>query len=252
MRLCVVLSGGGQRAAMHFGALHVLAAGGALPACDAIVGASAGALVGLLLIASKMRPACGFALAAGLLDTTTPWWSRMVRPAIDQATGAPSLLDWDAVDAGLRPVLDRAGLAPDLTLGELRSRTGVGLWVALFDLALGRAVLVGPDTHPDTPVLSAVRGSCAFPLLFPPHAVPGVGDCIDGGLLCSCPLAAARDGSERPTASLRSGSRAPRCRCPRRPAPRRRPSGPRATSRTSRGCWRAPTLRGATRPPPPA
>lgn len=150
----LVLSGGGIKGLAMLGALDRLRGEGMLDGVRTVVGTSAGALVGAL-VATR----------------------RDLREALGTICGHKYAPDFDfsrlAVGFGLdsgRCIESLAGalLGDDrgATFADVRRKYGVTLVVCVTNVTRRRAEYLGPDTHPDMPVLLAIRMSCSVPLYF--------------------------------------------------------------------------------------
>lgn len=151
----LVLSGGGVKGVATLGALETLRAAGYLSNVRRVVGTSAGALVGTLVATRRdFRGALATIGAHGYRPDFD--FDRLSREfGIDNGQTIEQLL------AALMHADDAA-----LTLEGVRRKYGVDLVVCVTNVSRRRAEYLGPDTHPDMPVLLAVRMSCTVPLYF--------------------------------------------------------------------------------------
>lgn len=198
----LVLSGAVARGAFEAGALHVLAQHG-IPITK-IVAASAGALNGALL-AAGIRAGRPYDAARALVDL----WS-------ERGTWG------NAIDLSFRDLIRGRGLSTSDKLRQL-VREQVETFVPAptrcpVDLALVVAALRGDpfvrykeratsfesvlpfcgedfdDAEARERLYTATTASAAFPGLFAPVSVPGLGECLDGGVLNNAPIAQALAG----------------------------------------------------------
>lgn len=98
-----------------------------------------------------------------------------------------SLLDPNRAYCLLRPpqaVSKKLG-KQDPTLGDVQATTGITITLTATSLARRGPVYLSSDTHPDLPVMEALRSSCAIPLLFAPVRGPG-GDLLVDGCISDC------------------------------------------------------------------
>jgi hypothetical protein len=82
-------------------------------------------------------------------------------------------------------VVFRAGGVEDdgITFRQFKARFGTDVRMIATNLsALGPQVF-SVETTPDVRVMDAAVSSMAIPLMFEPQHVPGVGDCVDGGVV---------------------------------------------------------------------
>lgn len=148
----LVLSGGGVKGLATLGAVHQMQAAGVLSDVHTVVGTSAGAIVGALVATRKD-------LARSLDVICTHGYApdfdfdRFFREfGLDSGRCIESMVD--------------ALLEGPCTFAEVKERHGVRLVVCVTNLSLRRAEYIGPDTHPDLPVATALRMSCSVPLYF--------------------------------------------------------------------------------------
>lgn len=174
-RVVAVLSGGGAKAAAHFGAAEALAARGLVP--HHYVATSMGAVAAALLAAGTPPAEC-LARFAGFRR------EEVARPRLAAILGglrAPSLLRPEPIRRAL------ARLLPVRRFAELE----VPLTVTAVDVDSGMPVRLGAGGE-DADLLEALEAACALPLYFAPVRVRGL-RLADGGLRAALPLWAARD-----------------------------------------------------------
>ena len=169
----LVLGGGGARGFAHLGVARALRDGGVT--IDAIIGTSAGAIVGGLL-ARFPDPAEAEALLLGWFDSVR--WSRDFTPP------GLALTSGRTITEGLQL------LGGDFQIEELL----IGFVAISCDLVRAEPVL-----HDRGPLWQALRASGSVPGLFPPVLV---GDrlLVDGGLVANMPTEIARQ--RHPNATL--------------------------------------------------
>lgn len=173
--LVAVLSGGGAKAAAHFGAAEALAAHGLPP--GHYVATSMGAVAAALL-AAGVPPADALARFAAVRR------EEVARPRIGALLGGL----W--VPSVLRPEPIRRAIArmlPTRRFADLR----VPLTVTTVDVDSGRPIRLGAGGE-DADLLDALEAACALPLYLPPVRVRGL-RLADGGLRAALPLWAAAD-----------------------------------------------------------
>lgn len=174
-RVVAVLSGGGAKAAAHFGAVEALAARGLAP--GHYVATSMGAVAAAVL-AAGVAPAEGLTRFAGVRR------EEVARPRLAAILGglrAASLL---------RPEPFRRAIARVLPVRRFADLE-VPLTVTAVDLDSGRPVRLGAGGE-DADLLEALEAACALPLYFPAVRVRGL-RLVDGGLRAALPLWAAAD-----------------------------------------------------------
>jgi predicted acylesterase/phospholipase RssA len=96
------------------------------------------------------------------------------------------LRQWLATQISRKTTCD-IGQAHRLTLGELKTKTGMGLVCVAARLDTRKEFVLSSDATPDVPVVDAVQASMALPPLFQPVEVQGV-LCSDGGLVNNFPV----------------------------------------------------------------
>lgn len=191
----LVLSSGGVRGVAHAGALQVLATMGWIgPAIQTVVGTSAGALVGML-VALRYTPDEVVRLVreydfSTLCDAGVRMYpSNLLR--LPRAFGAVDSAH-APLGAFVTTIVENSRVAggdAGLSLGALHQRTGCALIVCATDTWTSRPVYFGPESHPDMPIVEAVRASCNIPFYF----TPVDGRYVDGALVDHYPFARATD-----------------------------------------------------------
>jgi NTE family protein len=174
-RTVAVLSGGGAKAAAHFGAVEALAAHGLAP--GQYVATSMGAVAAALL-------AAGLAPAEALARFAAVRREDVARPRISAVLGglrAASLLRPEPLRRAI------ARMLPARRFADL----AVPLTVTAVDVDSGRPVRLGAGGE-EADLLDALEAACALPLYLPPVRVRGL-RLADGGLRAALPLWAAAD-----------------------------------------------------------
>lgn len=170
----LVLSGGGIKGLATMGALDRLRGEGLLDGVRTVVGTSAGALVGALVATKRdLRDALGTICSTKYVPDFD--FSRLAAGfGLDSGRCIESL-------AG-----DLLGDDREVTFGGIRRKYGVELVVCVANVTRRRAEYMGPDTHPDMPVLLAIRMSCSVPIYF---AAVQWQDCwyVDGSIVDNFP-----------------------------------------------------------------
>lgn len=201
----IVLAGGVAKGAFEAGALDVLVRRGLR--IGQLVGTSSGAL-NATMIAAAVRGGRELDATARLL---TLWrddadWMRVFHVTLHDALEGRGLSDSDKILKLLRGEIPRVlsdqrhevGLR--IVVGALQ---GVTTMIAGTPATSFEGVLPfeGPDFDDATrreQIYVAAAASAAFPVLFNPVDVPGLGPCIDGGVVNDAPVKLATDsGAER-------------------------------------------------------
>lgn len=196
----VVFAGGGTRGIAYAGALEALRKRGVdwglrCPRLETAAGCSIGAMTALLIV-------LGFsAHEIGQLVLNTPFEHlvsldpmQMLRVLTEGSLGLDPgnvLRDWLAVQISRKTTCD-PGQAKRLTLGELKSKTGMNLVCVTTNLQTRDAWILSSDTTPDIVAVDAVQASMALPPLFQPVEIQGV-LCSDGGLVNNFPMSLFRE-----------------------------------------------------------
>lgn len=94
--------------------------------------------------------------------------------------------DGSALRECVQGVLERGGLHPRTSLGDLKRLLRVDFVCACTDVETSCAVHLSPSTHPDVLVCDAVVASCAMPFAICPLHVAGR-TLMDGCLTCRLP-----------------------------------------------------------------
>jgi NTE family protein len=163
--LGVALSGGAARAVAHLGVLEVLQQAGL--SIDAVVGTSAGALVGALYASGR------FSVAQLIEHVLRIRWRDIVRPAWPYR----GLIDSRTI---ARFVTDQLGSA---TFSDL----AVPFAAVACDLQSGQKVVLS-----EGPLAPAIAASCSLPVFFTPTEWNGR-HLVDGGYVSQIPIRAVRD-----------------------------------------------------------
>ena len=165
--VAVVFGGGGSRGWTFLGALRRLKEdlgidwGARSPPLRAAAGTSIGAV-----------PALGIVLGYSVEElfeqfaATDETKLLALNPALLLTHGAMN--DGSALREHLQAMIFAKLGVSDLTLGELRERTRMALFVATYNLHRARVEHLGPDTTPHLSVVEAVIASMSVPGLLPP------------------------------------------------------------------------------------
>jgi NTE family protein len=201
----VILAGAVAKGAFEAGALDVLSPHVEELGITRLVGASAGAL-NASLFAAGMRARAEREVSKSLVAL----WS-------DAATWH-NVVDWNWRDILSLTGVGTADRVLDLmrrAVAGLSSSTPreIGLWLVLTALNGSEGNIAGQpattfegalsfrdgdfdSTDGRDRIFQAALGSAAFPVLFAPVEIPGVGPCIDGGAVNNGPVRLALDGSQ--------------------------------------------------------
>lgn len=100
-----------------------------------------------------------------------------------------SLNDGSSLRKAIVTILTGAGCREDITLAGVRDQFQTSLTVVVTDLCSAGVLYMGPDSHPNMPVVKAVQASMALPPLFAPVQHEDM-LLVDGGLMDNFPIAA--------------------------------------------------------------
>lgn len=180
----LVLSSGGGCGFVHAGFLEALETDERLLEVDTIVGCSIGVVVGLCWILG-MTPTEIEATLFHLNDES-----------VVSLRGLASFLHHYGIDDGeylsafFVDILLAKGMDPHLTLRGLYDLTAKRLLAVTFNLSSNELDAFGPETHPDLPVVHALRASTAIPIGFAPFR-HNDDLYVDGAIRCPYPMAVA-------------------------------------------------------------
>lgn len=199
VRIAVVLAGAGAKGAYEAGALHVLARENVQ--IVRIVAASSGALNGVLLAAAVR----GRDLDVGTDKLIDLWrdqagWTNVFHPKLRLLVARQAISDNAKMLRTLREHVSPQPVGEEINLRVLVAPLGgitstIGPRTATSYEAL--CDFTGSDfaTHEALKKLfAAATASAAFPLVFGPVEIDGLGPCVDGGAVNNTPIAQALDG----------------------------------------------------------
>ncbi|HUJ62161.1 MAG TPA: patatin-like phospholipase family protein [Kofleriaceae bacterium] len=201
-RIAVVLAGAVAKGAFEAGAIHELGARDV--EILRVVGASSGALNGTVLARSVAARSCaqGAAMLVELWQDKASW-TGVFHASLRELARRDGVSDRGKILALLReyvPVIDIADPAQvnlRLLVAALDGVTGaIGDHPATTYESLcefGTADFTARDALDR--VFDAATASSAFPLVFAPVVLPGIGPCVDGGAVNNTPFKAALDGA---------------------------------------------------------
>jgi predicted acylesterase/phospholipase RssA len=147
---------------------------------EAVSGASAGAILGLLwVIYDRSIPdVLDFALGVEI--------DKLMKPNIKNFLNNFGLVPMNKIRRTLSDAIFKKFKTREITFGELWNRRPIALHVSAFCTERGETAYFSHETHPGTSVLDAVCGSIAVPLLFSTVKI-GEWRYVDGGCQESMP-----------------------------------------------------------------
>ncbi|MEO6777231.1 MAG: patatin-like phospholipase family protein [Kofleriaceae bacterium] len=199
VRIAVVLAGAVAKGAFEAGVLHTLVR--ANVRIVRIVAASSGALNGTMLAASVRARE----LEAGTAKLVELWrdhagWTDVFRPRLRLLRTVQGISDNTKVLALLRAQIPPIPVGDEIHLRLLTAPLG-GITGTIGDHPATTFEAVRDFTGADfataealEPVFAAATASSAFPLVFAPVTLDGLGPCVDGGAVNNTPIARALDG----------------------------------------------------------
>jgi hypothetical protein len=99
------------------------------------------------------------------------------------------------LDDIMQPLLESKDLTLATTLSELHARSGIALNVFTMELNTFKKTQLSHVTHPDLPLMDAIKMSACMPVLFQPIIRDGC--CyIDGGIVANYPLHECMQGTQ--------------------------------------------------------
>lgn len=174
--------GGGVRCVAHVGVLKSLKANGLLTCVKEATGISAGAFFALLYV----------------LEYTVEQMERLATEMDFSSMGTIDpedillfpltfgLNSGEGIERLIASILKQKGFSPDVTLGQL-AKTTINFRCYATELQTTKVKEMSARMTPDMNVITAVRASMSFPLMFSP-VKEGTSLLVDGGLLHNMPL----------------------------------------------------------------
>lgn len=161
----LVLSSGSVYSSAFIGCVKYLVDMGAMDQLKTIVGASAGAILSMLLAIGMSSDEIYSFLLEHIVDKQLT--DIDISSVLKLSTGF-GLDDGQMMVRLFHAALESKGYDKDTTLLELVKRSGKNLVICVSNITKGCAEYLSVDTTPDVPVALALRMSCAIPLVFEP------------------------------------------------------------------------------------
>lgn len=176
-----IFNGGGFRGIAFVGALTYLEEQGiTIKNIKSLAGTSVGSIVSLLYICNYTSKElydeiCSFSLR----DLTSISILRLLQQY--------GLDDGEKVMQWLRNLVKRKGFAEDISFSNLKELTGKTFYVTVTNINDKKTEILSHISHPNLPVLKAIRMSISLPFIYTPVKMNGklYGD---GALTCNFPL----------------------------------------------------------------
>lgn len=181
----VILAGGGMKGLALLGALSCLERHGCISTSSVrrYVGASVGAIISTLLIVGLSADDI-FNVLCGI-DFT-----KLSNVSCDSILNFPTTLGLSSsshVIDMMQICLEHKGFSRDITFDALYAKTKRSLHVVAYCISKNKPVAFSFRTHPQMPVLMALRASIGIPFVFPPTIYDN-DMYIDGCTVESCPV----------------------------------------------------------------
>ena len=178
--------GGGVRCVGHVGVLKALAQANILGCVKEVVGISAGALFGLMIVLGYSVPQMeelAIAFDFSLLGEMNPDY-------ILEFPLTYGLNPGDSLDKLLTSILKQKGFSPDITFAQLLKDKRIRKTYRCYAAELQTSVVkeLSYEKTPNMSVVKAIRASMSLPILYTP-VKEGDTLLVDGGLIHNLPLA---------------------------------------------------------------
>ena len=203
-KTALILAGAVAKGAFEAGVLEVLAPEVERLGITRVIGASAGALnASVFAIALRTRTEARVAKSLVELWSDRATWHTVVDLNLRDIVTRTGLATADRVLALMRRAVDGLGsldprnVSVSLVVTALagQTQTLLGQPATTFEGAVTFADRELDDVAARERLLQAAVASAAFPGLFAPVAVPGVGPCVDGGAVNNTPVGLALEDS---------------------------------------------------------
>jgi predicted acylesterase/phospholipase RssA len=180
----IVICGGGPTGLLSYGAVKHLAEQGfwAYENIETIYGTSIGALIGAMLCLKHEWTT----LDDYLIKRP---WEKVITESLEmfELFSCKGMAKLKLLDDIMQPLLESKDLTLATTLAELHAYSGMSLHVFAVELNTFKKVQLSHATHPDLPLMDAIKMSACMPVLFQPIIRDNC--CyIDGGILSNYPL----------------------------------------------------------------
>ena len=178
--------GGGVRCVGHVGVLKALSQANILGCVKEVVGISAGALFGLMIVLGYTVPQMeelAIAFDFSLLGEMNPDY-------ILEFPLTYGLNPGDSLDKLLVSILKQKGFSPDITFAQLTKDKRIRKTFRCYAAELQKSVVkeMSYEKTPNMSVVKAIRASMSLPILYTP-VKDGDSLLVDGGLIHNLPLA---------------------------------------------------------------
>ena len=180
----IVICGGGPTGLLSYGAARHLAQQGfwSHDAIETIYGTSIGSLIGAMLCLKHEWST----LDDYLIKRP---WEKVIVESLEmfELFSCKGMAKLKLLDDIMQPLLESKDLALGVTLREFYEHSRISLNLFTVELNAFKQVQLSHATHPDLPLMDAIKMSCCMPMLFQPIVRDGC--CyIDGGLIVNYPM----------------------------------------------------------------
>lgn len=180
----IVICGGGPTGLLSYGAAKYLAQQGfwSYDDIETIYGTSIGALIGAMLCLNHEWTT----LDDYIIKRP---WEKVVVESLEmfELFSCKGMAKLKLLDDIMQPLLESKDLSLATTLAEFHAYSGISLNVFTVELNTFNKVQLSHATHPDLPLMDAIKMSACMPMLFQP-IIRDKCCYIDGGIITNYPL----------------------------------------------------------------
>lgn len=180
----IVICGGGPTGLLSYGAAKHLAQQGfwSRANIETIYGTSIGALIGAMLCLKHDWETMDNYIVK------RPW-EKVVVDSLEmfELFSCKGMSKTKLLDDIMQPLLESEDLSLETTLAEFHAYSGISLHVFTVELNTFQKVQLSHTTHPDLPLMEAIKMSACMPMLFQP-IIRDDSCYIDGGIMTNYPL----------------------------------------------------------------
>ena len=180
----IVICGGGPTGLLSYGAAKHLSEQGfwTHENIETIYGTSIGALIGAMLCLKHEWTT----LDDYIIKRP---WEKVIMESLEmfQLFSCKGMAKMKLLDDIMQPLLESKDLSLSTTLSELHAHSGISLNVFSVELNTFKKVQMSHATHPDLPLMDAIKMSACMPMLFQP-IIRDTCCYIDGGIIVNYPL----------------------------------------------------------------
>ena len=180
----IVISGGGPTGLLSYGVVKHLAQQGfwSHDTIETIYGTSVGSLIGAMVCLKHDWPT----LDDYIIKRP---WEKVIVDSLEmfELFSCKGVAKLKLLDDIMQPLLESKDLTLAVTLREFYEHSRISLNIFTVELNAFKKVQLSHTTHPDLPLMDAIKMSSCMPMLFQPIVRDGC--CyIDGGIMVNYPL----------------------------------------------------------------